>query len=694
MGLFDRIKGNDIQKRATVVNPNQEAAVNTLDLTGLWASAVGRQDTAELVRFRPTPDEAPSASAAAARAIDLIVQQAAARNLQIVGEHGEPVDHYLANLFNTKPNSYQSARVFRETYLTRLHTRGESFIVLDRGKTRIEDPKSAVVFHGDVKIVIDKATPQNPHGTLLAYKLKVNGNWITLAPTEVLWLHFTDGNSPWSSRAPITAALDAIGLSKAARIWQAGQLGNSGNPGGIIYIGDPENDEDYYAARREVEAALTGPSAAGRIAVTAGPQKPEWIPTGLNADEVGFLQTLQAASEEIALALGVPLDLVGGQRTYANVDASWNILWEGTIVPRLDVVASEINRQLLADSPFTARFDLTDVSALQEGKDAVTTRITNAVINDIVTLDEARAVYGFEPLPGGAGSVTLTAYRAGYTPSPVAAAPTRVENVVMETREDQASQEASVAPTVLVRGISAERADKTFSRLEAQAQRAVQRLAKAQLDEALRKLNRSRSTQVRADANTVFNAASWVERAYDYLLPSIAAALDAGAAATQESLDNHKNLDQFLLNASEKRARRLAEQVNDTTAKILNDRLAAAAATDNITVDQFSDVLNTTFDELSGYRAATIARTEMVSNFNAASREAAVQSNVVSQREWLPGGGAHSRPEHDALGGYRTTGLDDAYPNGLMFPGDPDGDPSETVNCRCTELYVTDLSGN
>jgi HK97 family phage portal protein len=688
MGLFDRIAGRDIEKRATIVTPNDETAVKAFDLTGLWASAVGRSDTAELVRFRPTQDEAPSASAAAARATDLVVQSAASRNIEVLNADGEPVPHYLEDLFNTKPNPFQSARAFRETYWQRLITHGEAFIILDRGKNRINDPKTAAVAHGEVKVIVDKATPQFPHGTLLGYKIKVGKDWVTLAPSEVLWLHFADGVSPWTSRAPMAAALDAIGLSKAARIWQAGQLGNSGNPGGIVYIGDVENDDDYYAARREVEAALTGPSAAGRIAVTAGPIAPQFIKTSFNAEEVGYLQTLQAAGEEIALALGVPLDLIGGQRTYANVEASWRILWEGTILPRLDIVASEINRQLLSDTSLTARFDVSDISALQEGKDAVTTRITNAVINDIVTLDEARAVYGFAPLPQGAGEVTLTAYRAGLTTVAAPATTQKADDTQVETRDTM------VAPTVLIRGITAERASKTFDRLEGSAERAVQRLAKAQLDETLRKLNRSRSTETRADVSTVFNAASWVERAYDYLLPAISAALEAGVNATADSLDAKVNLDQYLIQAADHRAKVLAQYVNDTTAQVLNDRLTAAAVADNVTVDQFAQVLKDTFADLSGYRARTIARTEMVGGFNAGSREAAVDSGVVSQREWLPGGGAHSRPEHDALGGYRTTGMDDAYPNGLLFPGDPNGDPSETINCRCTELYVTDLGGN
>lgn len=36
--------------------------------------------------------------------------------------------------------------------------------------------------------------------------------------------------------------------------------------------------------------------------------------------------------------------------------------------------------------------------------------------------------------------------------------------------------------------------------------------------------------------------------------------------------------------------------------------------------------------------------------------------------------------------------LDDAFSNGLQFPADPDGDPSEVWNCRCTLTEIIDES--
>lgn len=706
MGIFDRFA-----KRASIVSDGDNANYSTTNLTGVWASKlVGRNR--ELDAIKPERHEATKVSAVAARAMDLFVEAAASLQLEVVTDTGETVDHALENLFNIAPNNSQSGLLFWTEVWTRMQHHGECFIILDRGKSRVGEPKSAVIHYGDIKVHVSKPSITHPHGEILAYKTTIEKVEYTLAPSEVLWLRYPDPKRAWGSRAPLDAALEAIGVAHAARQWQAGQLANAGNPSGIVYIGNPANDEDYEAAKAEVEAALTGPSAAGRIAVTGGPEKPEFIKTSFNFQEVGFLDTIASSGEDIALALGVPLDLIGGQRTYANVDASWKIFWEGTVIPRLQIVASELTRQLLGDTNYVFKFNTSAVEALQEGKDAVEARISNAVSMDIVTLDEARAVLGFDPMPNGLGNMTITEYKATVAPSVAPAAqPVNAQKSIEATSDfkafssetdiitPQSPESASVTPSevnqgvsedYVVRGITGQRAKTVLDRLEANTVKIVGRLANAQLKEAKKRLNRNlRSNELPADPNIVFNETAWVERAYDYILPALYAALEEGARAVNDSLKTDINVDNYITKAAQERAWVLSQQVNATTGKVLRDKLAAAAIADKLTVTQFADILDQTFTDLATWRADMIARTEMVGSFNNASRQVAVESDVVSARQWLATNDSRTREEHTQLDGYRTEGMDDPYPNGLMFPGDPAGDPAETVNCRCVEQYVT-----
>jgi hypothetical protein len=97
------------------------------------------------------------------------------------------------------------------------------------------------------------------------------------------------------------------------------------------------------------------------------------------------------------------------------------------------------------------------------------------------------------------------------------------------------------------------------------------------------------------------------------------------------------------------------------------------------------------FDTAEGSRAALIGRTETTRAYNFASNEAYQQSGVVGAQEWLTArdgmGGRHAEdPAYADLDG-QTVGLEDKFQVGsewLAYPGDPDADPGETCNCRCT----------
>jgi phage portal protein BeeE len=134
---------------------------------------------------------------------------------------------------------------------------------------------------------------------------------------------------------------------------------------------------------------------------------------------VSYLDTRIRSAEEVMLAFGVPRDYLMGGTTYENRDAARTTLWSDTIVPKLQVVASEIDLATQPDPKHTAQFNTEEVEALQESEDQKVTRAVSLVNADILTIDEGRAAIGHDPLPGGAGTLTLTPYRQRAQTPPV-----------------------------------------------------------------------------------------------------------------------------------------------------------------------------------------------------------------------------------------------------------------------------------
>ena len=81
-------------------------------------------------------------------------------------------------------------------------------------------------------------------------------------------------------------------------------------------------------------------------------------------------------------------------------------------------------------------------------------------------------------------------------------------------------------------------------------------------------------------------------------------------------------------------------------------------------------------------RVAQTERTRVQSEGRMLGIETANKIGVRTQKKWI----AHfvnTRPEHEAVH-WEIVDYDTPFSNGLMFPGDPDGEAEQVINCHCT----------
>jgi SPP1 gp7 family putative phage head morphogenesis protein len=95
------------------------------------------------------------------------------------------------------------------------------------------------------------------------------------------------------------------------------------------------------------------------------------------------------------------------------------------------------------------------------------------------------------------------------------------------------------------------------------------------------------------------------------------------------------------------------------------------------------------FNEISSGRAKTIAMTETAAAYGHA-RNLAMQDAGISKKQWLTSGNDNVRPAHEEANG-QIVDADEAFDVGgepLRFPGDPDGEPENIINCHCVAIPV------
>lgn len=98
----------------------------------------------------------------------------------------------------------------------------------------------------------------------------------------------------------------------------------------------------------------------------------------------------------------------------------------------------------------------------------------------------------------------------------------------------------------------------------------------------------------------------------------------------------------------------------------------------------------TNMSRTSAVRAARTAVTGAENGGRLAGFEAARAKGIDVQKEWLATLDGRTRFSHRMMDG-KVAKLEDKFPNGCKYPGDPDGPPSEVYQCRCT--LVSNIAG-
>ena len=330
---------------------------------------------------------------------------------------------------------------------------------------------------------------------------------------------------------------------------------------------------------------------------------------------------------------------------------------------------------------------------------------------------------GYEPLPGGRGQATLTEFRARIAAEQAAATaandrmalpqlaatllPHQRRTVAVRGRVVVPRPAAAVASTVVRRTVEPPRLDQFVATHSRIAEREVRALAAKQLRVVLRALAKLRTSQLagwaehraclgteaqgctheRIAADDVFDATYWRRQTAEQWEGWMTSTyMDAAARSSTALGVSLESFDERVLAAMDTRREDLADQVTQTTRHAIDSGLLAVAAEEGWSVDDAADAMRKVFDDLDKRRAETIARTEVLGGYSQVSYLAAQESGVVTGRRWHTAKDERVRPSHSRMDGELVRGSD-LYSNGLRYPHDPNGPPSETVDCRCVELY-------
>lgn len=400
MGLFDRLRGKSPLE-------GKESEAYRLHMQGLADPVWSKRDYASFAR------EAYQKNVVAYRAVKSIAD--AVGDIKWTAWKGEAefTTHPILDLIEN-PNPMQGGGEFWRAKVGYFLIAGNSYVerVMVGGK-----PQELWCMRPDRMKVIPGTT-----GLPSGYRYEVGGRKFDWEADPVTGesdirhyktFHPTDD---WYGLSPVEAGAYSIDQHNEAMGWMQSLLQNSARPSGALVTKDDRDlsDEQFHRLKRELEENYQGSRNAGRPMLLEGGL--DWKAMGFSPADMAILESKYSAARDVALAFGVPPQLLGipGDNTYANYKEARLAFWEDTVLPLVGYLASEFNAWMA--EPFgevEIRPDLEQIPAIAEKRAEMWSMIDTSME---LTLDEARAAKGYPPVGGEAGKMLMAELRKTTKP--------------------------------------------------------------------------------------------------------------------------------------------------------------------------------------------------------------------------------------------------------------------------------------
>jgi SPP1 gp7 family putative phage head morphogenesis protein len=427
---------------------------------------------------------------------------------------------------------------------------------------------------------------------------------------------------------------------------------------------------------------------------------------GLTMSELQFVENMRIADADICRALGVPPWLVNIRETSSGTGRTGDLAqaeergyWQNlrTELEMRDALLTEKLGPMFKEENIRFRTDLSNVPALNQPLLNSAQQIVALTGRPVFTVNEIRVLSGQPRIedpsadelaeqktaaPFGQQDQTgeVTGDGAKTKPADTKPAPEpgskakrlidTPERTMRWRKQDKLMKRYERKFAAAFVGLIRDRKKKLLSRLEAGALRALKGKRTIDLEELF-------APEPDDEAN--------IHAIYESLIA------ERGAEAAREiALELEVNL------KTQTVARFIKIRENygltgsmDTLMQEVRATLAEGV-TLNESLSQLTARVAEKLDEAEQGRALTIARTETLSAYNFAGVEAWRQSGDVEELEWLSARDEAVRPAHADADG-EVAGINDGFDvdgETLEYPGDPNGSPENTINCRCIALPV------
>lgn len=307
-------------------------------------------------------------------------------------------EHPLLDLLE-RPNPMQGQSAFMESVMGYFNIAGNSFVNAVAPSNQAP-PKELWSLRPD-RMKIKAGSNGLPAKYIYSVGPKDVGFEVdVLGRSPIMHMKSFNPIDDWYGMSPIEAAAAQIDSFNAGDKWNLALLQNSARPSGAIIVkrdGDADGTltaEQREQLERQMQTRWSGSENAATPLILEGGL--DWREMSVSPKDMDFMMGKNVTTKDIALAFGVPGQLVGveGSQTYANFEQANMAFHEDIIIPLMKLFTTQMTNWLCPRFGDGLVLDI-DEDAIQALEPRRRERRAQLVTVDWMSINEKREIDGY-----------------------------------------------------------------------------------------------------------------------------------------------------------------------------------------------------------------------------------------------------------------------------------------------------------
>lgn len=590
-------------------------------------------------------------------------------------------EHQLLDLLN-KPNDFQTGLQFWGLYQKYRDLTGAAYIWMEPSG-EVFNPTKIKALHLLRPDAVSLIYGDSSDGNIITgfrYSYPRGGS-ATFPAEQIIYAYTPDPIRPTEPISLLRAGTRSIDTELQLATYHSNVIRNGGNVSNVIKFKTPSLTKQQVAELKQQYTDQYAEAKNGGKPLFLGGDA-DVVKLGMTPVELGHLESKKMVLDDICIMTGVPraiLSVTSGE-TFANADAAIDVFLRETVKPLLTDLTTTLDWRMIPD-----QFDLEFKDPTPENVELKLKRLENGFKNSYMTINEARAEEGLEPIEGGDEILVdirmIPLKDAGKQQTVTPADP----NANPNPNDPNAKGIDGPHPLkdAYVREKYGQIMLKRMDRGEKRVLEAMQAYFMGQRTRLIQHVEGVRTFRRKDILDEVFNFEVEINIAKGTILPLIREILIRSGTDAKELAGSTRpfTLTSRIESHLDKRANIFANQITETTFEQLKKDFSESL-TAGESRQQLVGRIRSTYDGYSKSRAETIARTEVHNAVQEGTFEGYIQAGLKT-KIWVTVGDTRVRDLHRAVDGEEVP-IDMLFSNGLRYPGDPEGEPDNTINCRCS----------